>query len=110
MEDDHGMRRSVEELRQTFKSGKTRGVDWRKSQLRAILRLIEENKDNLYQLLQSELGKHPVESYRDEVSLLLNSNLFMTHTISQNFEKFQLIYENYRLFLILCYDYDIFVF
>ncbi|XP_023750826.1 aldehyde dehydrogenase family 3 member F1 [Lactuca sativa] len=73
MEDDHGMRRSVEELRQTFKSGKTRGVDWRKSQLRAILRLIEENKDNLYQLLQSELGKHPVESYRDEIGIVKKS-------------------------------------
>ncbi|KAL4582670.1 hypothetical protein LXL04_007228 [Taraxacum kok-saghyz] len=73
MDDDQGMRRSVEELRQTFKSGKTRGVDWRKAQLRAILRLIEENEDNLFQLLQSELGKHPVESYRDEIGIVKKS-------------------------------------
>lgn len=73
MEDDHGMRRSVEELRQTFKSGKTRGVDWRKAQLRAILRLIDENEDTLFQLLQSELGKHPVESYRDEIGVVKKS-------------------------------------
>ncbi|KAK9049176.1 hypothetical protein SSX86_031859 [Deinandra increscens subsp. villosa] len=67
------MRRSVEELRLTFKSGKTRGVDWRKTQLRGILRLIHENEDTLFNLLQSELGKHPVESYRDEIGVVKKS-------------------------------------
>lgn len=67
MVDDQVIRRSMEELRQTFKSGKTRSVDWRKAQLRSILKLIDENEDIIFKLLQSELGKHPVESYRDEV-------------------------------------------
>ncbi|KAL8257178.1 hypothetical protein R6Q59_029219 [Mikania micrantha] len=73
MNGDQEMRRRVEELRQTFKSGKTRSVDWRKSQLQAILRLIHENEDTLFKLLQSELGKHPVESYRDEVGVVKKS-------------------------------------
>lgn len=72
-EEDHGMRRSLEELRQTFKSGRTRCVDWRKQQLRAILRLIHENEHLLFQLLESELGKHPVESYRDEIGVVKKS-------------------------------------
>ncbi|KAJ9561953.1 hypothetical protein OSB04_007113 [Centaurea solstitialis] len=72
--DDHGMiKRSVEELRQTFKSYKTRSIDWRKAQLRSILRFLSENEDTLFQLLESELGKHPVESYRDEIGVVKKS-------------------------------------
>ncbi|XP_076916895.1 aldehyde dehydrogenase family 3 member F1-like [Bidens hawaiensis] len=73
MIDDLEMRRSVEELRLTFKSGKTRSGDWRKAQLRAILRLIQENEDTLFRLLESELGKHPIESYRDEIGVVKKS-------------------------------------
>ncbi|KAK1422153.1 hypothetical protein QVD17_25074 [Tagetes erecta] len=73
MNDDQDMRRSVEELRRTFKSGKTRSVDWRKEQLRAVLRFIQENEDTLFKLLQSELGKHPIESYRDEIGVVKKS-------------------------------------
>ncbi|XP_076953691.1 aldehyde dehydrogenase family 3 member F1-like [Bidens hawaiensis] len=73
MIDNPEMRRSVEELRLTFKSGKTRSGDWRKAQLRAILRLIQENEDTLFRLLESELGKHPVESYRDEIGVVKKS-------------------------------------
>ncbi|MFS7983549.1 putative aldehyde dehydrogenase (NAD(+)) [Helianthus anomalus] len=73
MTDDHEIRRSVEELRLTFKSGKTRSGDWRKAQLRAILRLVHENEDTLFRLLELELGKHPVESYRDEVGVIKKS-------------------------------------
>ncbi|KAI3761069.1 hypothetical protein L1987_51475 [Smallanthus sonchifolius] len=73
MNADQEMRRSVEELRLTFKTGKTRTVGWRKAQLRAILRLIHENENTLFHLLQSELGKHPVESYRDEIGVVKKS-------------------------------------
>ncbi|KAI3777308.1 hypothetical protein L1987_47107 [Smallanthus sonchifolius] len=73
MNADQEMRWSVEELRLTFKSGKTRSVGWRKTQLRAILRLIHENEDTLFQLLKSELGKHPVESYRNEIGVVKKS-------------------------------------
>ncbi|KVH92318.1 Aldehyde dehydrogenase, C-terminal [Cynara cardunculus var. scolymus] len=72
-EEDHGVTRSLEELRQTFKSGRTRSIDWRKQQLRAILRLLHENEDVLFQSLESELGKHPVESYRDEIGVVKKS-------------------------------------
>nr|XP_043615498.1 aldehyde dehydrogenase family 3 member F1 [Erigeron canadensis] len=73
VDDDHVIRRSMEELRHTFRTGITKNVDWRKAQLGAILKLINENEDTLFELLQSELGKHPVESYRDEIGVVKKS-------------------------------------
>ncbi|KAE9466731.1 hypothetical protein C3L33_01384, partial [Rhododendron williamsianum] len=54
------------ELRQAFKSGRTRSVGWRKSQLQAILKLMDEKEDQIFKALQQDLGMHPVEAYRDE--------------------------------------------
>ncbi|KAL3525325.1 hypothetical protein ACH5RR_013697 [Cinchona calisaya] len=73
MEELAGLTQSLGELRETFKSGKTRGVEWRKAQLRAILKLVEENEDKIFDALQQDLGKHPVESYRDEVGIVKKS-------------------------------------
>lgn len=58
---------SVRELRQYFKTGKTRSVTWRKNQLKALLNLIHENEDAISKALYQDLGKHPVEAYRDEI-------------------------------------------
>jgi aldehyde dehydrogenase (NAD+) len=55
------------ELRQTFKSGRTRSVAWRKTQLMALLDLIRDKEDLIFEALHQDLGKHPVEAYRDEV-------------------------------------------
>lgn len=54
-------------LRRTFRSGKTRGIDWRTGQLRALLKLLKENEARIFEALEQDLGKHPVEAYRDEV-------------------------------------------
>lgn len=54
-------------LKHAFRSGKTRGIDWRKAQLRALLKLIAENEARIFEALEQDLGKHPVEAYRDEV-------------------------------------------
>lgn len=62
---------SLAELRQTFKSGKTRSVEWRKTQLRALLDLVRENEEKIFGALNQDLGKHPVEAYRDEVSIYI---------------------------------------
>ena len=65
-----GVEESLAELRQTFRSGKTRTASWRKSQLKALLRLIHENEDKIFEALKHDLGKHAVEAYRDEVIVL----------------------------------------
>lgn len=58
-------------LKKAFRSGKTRGIDWRKAQLRALLKLIAENEAQIFEALDQDLGKHPVEAYRDEVCIFL---------------------------------------
>ncbi|GFY80319.1 aldehyde dehydrogenase 3F1 [Actinidia rufa] len=75
MEAEEGLRlgRSVTELRETFRSGRTRGVAWRKSQLRAILKLIDDHEDAIFEALHQDLGKHPVEVYRDEIGVVKKS-------------------------------------
>ncbi|PNX83964.1 aldehyde dehydrogenase family 3 member f1-like protein [Trifolium pratense] len=58
---------TVKELGQYFKTGKTKSVTWRKNQLQAILNLVHENEDAISKALYQDLGKHPVEAYRDEL-------------------------------------------
>lgn len=65
--------RSLAELRQTFRSGRTRSVAWRKTQLKALLDLIRDKEDLIFEALHEDLGKHPVEAYRDEVGVVIKS-------------------------------------
>lgn len=62
---------SLAELRQTFRSGVTRSVAWRKNQLRALIELLRDNQDRIFNALYQDLGKHPVEAYRDEASIYI---------------------------------------
>lgn len=62
---------TLSELRQTFKSGRTRSVAWRKTQLTALLQLIKDHEKKVFEALYQDLGKHPVEAYRDEVRSLV---------------------------------------
>lgn len=57
----------LKELRDTFNSGITKQESWRRSQLKALLSLLEEKEDDIAKALEQDLGKHPVESFRDEV-------------------------------------------
>ncbi|KAJ7953073.1 Aldehyde dehydrogenase [Quillaja saponaria] len=73
--------KSLTELRQYFKSGKTRSVAWRKNQLRALLNLIHENENAIFKALHQDLGKHPVEAYRDEIGVLEKSATYSLNNI-----------------------------
>uniref|UniRef100_A0A7N0UGD5 Aldehyde dehydrogenase n=1 Tax=Kalanchoe fedtschenkoi TaxID=63787 RepID=A0A7N0UGD5_KALFE len=61
-----GLDESLAVLRESFKRGKTRTAAWRKSQLNGILKLVGENEEKIFQALNEDIGKHPVEAYRDE--------------------------------------------
>ncbi|XVE87379.1 hypothetical protein DITRI_Ditri18aG0112600 [Diplodiscus trichospermus] len=63
----------ADELRETFKTGRTRSVAWRKNQLNALLDLVIENEESIFKALHRDLGKDPVESYRDEIGVILKS-------------------------------------
>ncbi|XAR57947.1 Aldehyde dehydrogenase (NAD(+)) [Bertholletia excelsa] len=73
MEALDGLEQSLTELRQTFTSGRTRDVAWRKDQLRAILKLIDHNEAKINLALHQDLCKHPVEIYRDEIGVVKKS-------------------------------------
>ncbi|KAM1261703.1 hypothetical protein ACFX13_027639 [Malus domestica] len=74
---------TLSELRQTFKGGRTRSIAWRKKQLSSLLKLVNDNEENIFRALDQDLGKHPVESYRDEIGVVKKS---INHTLS-NLEK-----------------------
>uniref|UniRef100_A0A3Q7F895 Aldehyde dehydrogenase n=1 Tax=Solanum lycopersicum TaxID=4081 RepID=A0A3Q7F895_SOLLC len=61
------------EVTTAFRSRRTRSVAWRKAQLQAILKLLDENEEEIFEALRQDLGKHPVESYRDEVGVVRKS-------------------------------------
>nr|QTZ19441.1 aldehyde dehydrogenase family 3 member F1 [Bixa orellana] len=67
------MEETLAELRETFKSRRTRPVAWRKKQLNAILNLIHDNEDLIFKALYKDLGKHPTEAFRDEVGVVEKS-------------------------------------
>ncbi|CAO2834503.1 unnamed protein product [Amaranthus hypochondriacus] len=63
----------VTELRGTFMSGKTRSYEWRISQLKGILKMMEDNENEIVDALRSDLNKPAFESVLYEISMLKSS-------------------------------------
>ncbi|RZC83357.1 hypothetical protein C5167_046141 [Papaver somniferum] len=63
------LEREVEELRETLRSGKTKCVNWRRSQLKAMLALLSDKEEEIFMALYKDLGKPHCEAYRDEAKL-----------------------------------------
>jgi aldehyde dehydrogenase (NAD+) len=57
----------VGDLREVYESGRTRDLEWRQSQLRGLVRLLEDEEEAIFDVLREDLGKHRVEAFRDEV-------------------------------------------
>jgi aldehyde dehydrogenase (NAD+) len=57
-------------LRATFDEGRTRPVEWRKAQLRALRRLLLEGEDELLAALARDLGKSAIEGFLTEVAFV----------------------------------------
>src|SRR5271169_2036940 len=53
----------VARLRQTFSTGKTRSVDWRRAQLRALEKMIAENEPAIASALEEDLDRSPFEAW-----------------------------------------------
>jgi aldehyde dehydrogenase (NAD+) len=58
----------VARLRKTFATGKTRSVEWRKEQLRALKRLMVENETKIADALDKDLGRSPFEAWLADVA------------------------------------------
>ena len=58
----------VRRLRDTFATGRTRSIDWRKQQLRALQKLVEDNEPAIAEALASDLGRKPFEAWLADVA------------------------------------------
>lgn len=61
------MEASLEVLRESFKNGRTRSYEWRIKQLSSLIQFIHDKENTIFEALYQDLGKHPVEIFRDEV-------------------------------------------
>ncbi|KAJ8908732.1 hypothetical protein NDN08_005437 [Rhodosorus marinus] len=64
---------TVNKLRGTFKSQKTKRYEWRKAQLQAMLRMMQENEDEFKESVATELWKPKLEVKMTEISTIEKS-------------------------------------
>lgn len=69
---------TVARLRAAFASGRTKPLSWRRSQLRALRRLLTEQRLPLEEALKADLGKSPVEAHTTEIGFVVNE---IDHTL-----------------------------
>ncbi|KAK9999964.1 hypothetical protein SO802_019567 [Lithocarpus litseifolius] len=70
METCRDLERDLEDMREYYRHGKTKEASWRKSQLKGLLTLLKEKEGDIFKALKQDLGKHHVESFRDEIGTL----------------------------------------
>jgi len=58
----------VRRLRETFASGRTRSVEWRKQQLQGLEKLMTENEQAIAAVLDQDLGRKPFEAWLADVA------------------------------------------
>ncbi|ORZ08666.1 Aldehyde/histidinol dehydrogenase [Absidia repens] len=73
----------VDSLRNTFNSGLTKDVDFRKQQLRQLLLFMNEKRDDLMEALFSDLHKHRMESNIGEISSIIDECQYMIKNLDR---------------------------
>ncbi|KAI4373671.1 hypothetical protein MLD38_011772 [Melastoma candidum] len=73
----------LEDMRMYYRSGKTRGESWRRSQLQGLLLFLKKKEGEIFEALAQDLGKHPIEAYRDEVGSLTKSVNYALNCLSE---------------------------
>ncbi|XVF39300.1 hypothetical protein PTKIN_Ptkin01aG0023700 [Pterospermum kingtungense] len=63
----------VKELRASFGSGKTKSYEWRRTQLTAMLKMLDEEEPQIVAALREDLSKPELESSVYEIAMLKNS-------------------------------------
>ena len=58
----------VRRLRETFATGRTRSIDWRKQQLRALEQMMVENEPAVAAALEKDLGRKPFEAWLADIA------------------------------------------
>lgn len=60
----------VKELRETYGSGKTKKYEWRVSQLKVLLKIVDHHEKEIVDALNSDLSKPELESFVHEISMM----------------------------------------
>ena len=68
----------VHKLNDSFDTGKTQSLEWRKSQLKALENLLKDNQHDILQALKNDLGKCKTEAMVAEQGFLLSD---IKHTL-----------------------------
>ena len=58
---------TVARLRETFASGRTRSIEWRKQQLKALEKLMADNEPAIAEALATDLGRKPFEAWMADI-------------------------------------------
>ena len=74
---------TVRRLRQTFATGRTRSVEWRKGQLRALERLMTENETAIADALDKDLGRSPFEAWLADVASTAGEAAFAAKNVGK---------------------------
>ena len=76
----------VKNLRKSFASNETKSLKWRKDQLLAVQRLVNENKQELCSALKQDLNKPDHETTVMEFGIIENSITYMLKNLSSFME------------------------
>jgi aldehyde dehydrogenase (NAD+) len=61
----------VARLRASFESGRTRPLDWRRAQLKAMKRMLQEREQELLDALATDLGKPRAEAWATDIGFVI---------------------------------------
>ncbi|QHO57905.1 aldehyde dehydrogenase family 3 member F1 isoform X2 [Arachis hypogaea] len=61
--------KEMNDMKEYYGSGETKKVSWRESQLKGLRRFLIEKEEDILKALMLDLGKHQVETFRDEAKL-----------------------------------------
>lgn len=68
----------VKDLRRVFSTGRTREYEWRTSQLKSLLVLLDECESQICDALRSDLNKPEFETFLSEVSITHAHTLYLS--------------------------------
>ncbi|KAK6114903.1 hypothetical protein DH2020_007172 [Rehmannia glutinosa] len=63
-----GVETVAEDLRSVYSSGKTKGLEWRVSQLKALLKITTHHEKEITEALRSDLNKPELEAFLHEIA------------------------------------------
>lgn len=73
----------MKDLKKYFETGVTLDVSWRRTQLQALIRMVEENEDALARALHQDLGKTPQEAWLTEIGFVVHEARFVLRHLAR---------------------------